>query len=249
MPPRKKTKKVAAKAKKAPKKATKKTSKKTAKKTAVVKKEVFKDTRDLDKFFIKKSFYISISAQIVNLFLILCLCFFNIKIREAREVAAESRLIAWNLKTSTEYLQDNARAYACLQEEEYQIRFNAERKRQSSYTENIKNNFKKEEIEHITKALEASEILFTLEQNAFKISKSNPEAGVRMLFQLNYRQQKEKVYAHIDDFIGSVEKRCGGKVDRLIKYNWLIIVMMFFISSWSFNAIIRSRKNFPSLSS
>ena len=162
MPPRKKTKKVAAKAKKAPKKATKKTSKKTAKKAAVVEKEVFKDTRDLDKFFIKKSFYISISAQIVNLFLILCLCFFNIKIREAREVAAESRLIAWNLKTSTEYLQDNARAYACLQEEEYQIRFNAERKRQSSYTENIKNNFKKEEIEHITKALEASEILLLL---------------------------------------------------------------------------------------
>lgn len=249
MPPRKKTKKVAAKAKKAPKKATKKPSKKTAKKTAAVKKESFKDTRDLDKFFIKKSFYISISAQIVNLFLILCLCFFNIKIRQAREVAAESRLIAWNLKTSTEYLQDNARAYACLQEEEYQIRFSAERKRQSSYTENIKNNFKEEEIKHITKALEASEILFTLEQNAFKISKSNPEAGVKMLFQLNYRQQKEKVYSHIDDFIGSVEKRCGGKVDRLIKYNWLIIVMMFFISSWSFNAIIRSRKNFPRLSS
>jgi len=249
MPPRKKTKKVAAKAKKAPKKATKKTSKKTAKKTTSVKKEVFKDTRDLDKFFIKKSFYISISAQIVNLFLILCLCFFNIKIREAREVAAESRLIAWNLKTSTEYLQDNARAYACLQEEEYEIRFNAERKRQSSYTENIKNNFKKEEIEHIDKALGASELLFALETNAFKVSKSNPEAGVKMLFQLNYRQQKEKVYSHIDDFIGSVEKRCGGKVDRLIKYNWLIIVMMFFISSWSFNAIIRSRKNFPGLSS
>ena len=248
MPPRKKTKKVAAKAKKAPKKTAKKTSKKTAKKTTSVKKEVFKDTRDLDKFFIQKSFYISISAQIVNLFLILCLCFFNIKIREAREVAAESRLIAWNLKTSTEYLQDNARAYACLQEEEYQIRFNAERKRQSSYTENIKNNFKKEEIEHINKALASSQLLFALETNAFKVSKSNPEAGVRMLFQLNYRQQKEKVYSHIDDFIGSVEKRCGGKVDRLIKYNWLIIVMMFFISSWSFNAIIRSRKNFPKLS-
>ena len=56
MPPRKKTKKVAAKAKKAPKKTAKKTSKKTAKKTASVKKEVFKDTRDLDKFFIQKSF-------------------------------------------------------------------------------------------------------------------------------------------------------------------------------------------------
>ena len=32
------------------------------------------------------------------------------EIREAREVAAESRLIAWNLKTSTEYLQDNAKS-------------------------------------------------------------------------------------------------------------------------------------------
>ncbi len=209
------------------------------------KSEEFVDTRDLDKFFIKKSFFISIGAQIVNLFLILCLCFFNIKIREAREIAAESRMVAWQLKSSTEYLQDNARAYACLQEEEYEIRFNAERERQSGYTENIKNNFKKEEVEHINKALGASQLLFALETNAFKVSKSNPEAGVKMLFQLNYRQQKEKVYSHIDDFIGSVEKRCGGKVDRLIKYNWLIIVTMFFISSWSFNAIVRSRKNFP----
>ena len=223
----------------------KKAVKRSAKRST--KKEEFVDTRDLDKFFIKKSFYISISAQIINLFLILCLCFFNIKIREAREIAAESRMVAWQLKSSTEYLQDNARAYACLQEEEYKIRFDAERERQSGYTENIKDNFNKEEVEHITKALEASEILFALEQNAFKISKSNPEAGVKMLFQLNYRQQKEKVYNHIDDFIGHVEKRCGGKVDRLIKYNWLIIVMMFFISSWSFNAIIRSRKNFPKI--
>ena len=211
------------------------------------KSEEFVDTRDLDKFFIKKSFFISIGAQIVNLFLILCLCFFNIKIREAREIAAESRMVAWQLKSSTEYLQDNARAYACLQEEEYKIRFTAERERQSGYTENIKNNFKKEEIEHIDKALGASQLLFALETNAFNVSKSNPEAGVKMLFQLNYRQQKEKVYSHIDDFIGSVEKRCGGKVDRLIKYNWLIIVMMFFISSWSFNAIVRSRKNFPKI--
>ena len=211
------------------------------------KSEEFVDTRDLDKFFIKKSFFISIGAQIVNLFLILSLCFFNIKIREAREIAAESRMVAWQLKSSTEYLQDNARAYACLQEEEYKIRFTAERERQSGYTENIKNNFKKEEIEHINKALGASQLLFALETNAFNVSKSNPEAGVKMLFQLNYRQQKEKVYSHIDDFIGSVEKRCGGKVDRLIKYNWLIIVMMFFISSWSFNAIIRSRKNFPKI--
>tara|TARA_Y100000004_G_scaffold60287_1_gene67303 strand:- start:702 stop:1397 length:696 start_codon:yes stop_codon:yes gene_type:complete len=211
------------------------------------KSEEFVDTRDLDKFFIKKSFFISIGAQIVNLFLILSLCFFNIKIREAREIAAESRMVAWQLKSSTEYLQDNARAYACLQEEEYKIRFTAERERQSGYTENIKNNFKKEEIEHINKALGASQLLFALETNAFNVSKSNPEAGVKMLFQLNYRQQKEKVYSHIDDFIGSVEKRCGGKVDRLIKYNWLIIVMMFFISSWSFNAIVRSRKNFPKI--
>lgn len=211
------------------------------------KSEEFVDTRDLDKFFIKKSFFISIGAQIINLFLILCLCFFNIKIREAREIAAESRMVAWQLKSSTEYLQDNARAYACLQEEEYKIRFTAEKERQSGYTDNIKNNFKKEEIEHIDKALGASQLLFALETNAFNVSKSNPEAGVKMLFQLNYRQQKEKVYSHIDDFIGSVEKRCGGKVDRLIKYNWLIIVTMFFISSWSFNAIVRSRKNFPKI--
>ena len=139
----------------------KKAVKRSAKRAT--KKEEFVDTRDLDKFFIKKSFYISIAAQIVNLFLILSLCFFNIKIREAREVAAESRMVAWQLKSSTEYLQDNARAYACLQEEEYKIRFNAERERQSGYTENIKDNFNKEEVEHITKALEASEILFALE--------------------------------------------------------------------------------------
>jgi len=228
------------------KRATTKRAKKTSKKRV---QEKFVDTRDLDKFFIKKSFYISISAQILNIFLILCLCFFNIKIREAREVAAESRLIAWKLKSSTEYLQDNARAYACLQEEEYKIRFTEERKRRSEYTEKIEKNFKKEEIAHITKALDTSDLLFALENNAFAVSESNPQAGVKMLFQLNYRQLKEKVYNHIDDFMGSVEKRCGGKVDRLIKYNWLIIVFMFFISTWSFNAIIRSRKNFPKLSS
>jgi len=228
------------------KRATTKKAKKTSKKRV---QEKFVDTRDLDKFFIKKSFYISISAQILNIFLILCLCFFNIKIREAREVAAESRLIAWKLKSSTEYLQDNARAYACLQEEEYKIRFTEERKRRSEYTEKIEKSFKKEEIAHITKALDTSELLFALEKNAFAVSESNPQAGVKILFQLNYRQLKEKVYNHIDDFMGSVEKRCGGKVDRLIKYNWLIIVFMFFISTWSFNAIIRSRKNFPKLSS
>ena len=226
------------------KRTTTKRAKKASKKRV---QEKFVDTRDLDKFFIKKSFYISISAQILNIFLILCLCFFNIKIREAREVAAESRLIAWKLKSSTEYLQDNARAYACLQEEEYKIRFTEERKRRNKYTEEIENSFKKEEIAHITKALDVSQLLFTLEQNAFAISQADPEKGVKLLFQLNYRQQKEKVYSHIDDFMGSVEKRCGGKVDKLIKYNWLIIVLMFFISSWSFNAIIRSRKNFPRL--
>ena len=72
----------------------KKAVKRSAKRAT--KKEEFVDTRDLDKFFIKKKAFTSASLlKSLIFFLILCLCFFNIKIREAREIAAESRMVAW----------------------------------------------------------------------------------------------------------------------------------------------------------
>lgn len=199
----------------------------------------------LNTDFIQKTHDLSLYAQSFNLILILFLCLFNVKIREYRQEAVESRYLAMEMRESTDTLTENARAFCILGADEYMIRFNDELKRRTGYMDRVKTRgFTGEEIKHLLSAYEESEALAKIERVAFDaVQQQDDHAGEKAclsLFDHEYRAHKTKILNHINAFTAAVEKRVGGRIDLFLKIAWINIILMFIIEIWSLNAIIRS---------
>ena len=218
----------------------KKTTRGRPKKKASPKKGAF----EIDYDFIQKTHDLSLYAQAFNLVLILFLCLFNVKIRDYRQDAVESRYLAMEMRESTDELTENARAYCILGKEEYLIRFNDELKRRADYIDRVREkSFTGSEIKHLLEAFEESEKLAKLEKEAFNQVNSNEVDGKEAcisLFDKEYREHKANINSKINAFTAEVEQRVGGRIDLFLKIAWVNIILMFIIEIWSLNAIVRS---------
>ena len=198
----------------------------------------------LNTDFIQRTHDLSLYAQAFNLVLILFLCLFNVKIREYRQEAVESRYLAMEMRESTDTLTENARAYCILGADEYMIRFNDELKRRTGYMDRVQAcGFTGDEIKHLLSAYEESGALAKIERKAFDTVQQHEQADNKAcltLFDHEYRAHKTKILNHINAFTAAVEKRVGGRIDLFLKIAWINIILMFLIEIWSLNAIIRS---------